>query len=54
MKIFDFRFFMDLHVLGCLEYHLAISGKCLSVCMFEKNFVGEVAGELITEFHEIL
>ena len=32
VKIFDFQFSMNLHVLGCSEYDLSISGKCLSVC----------------------
>ena len=36
---------MDLHVLGCSEHDLTISGKCLSVC--EKNFVASVARELM-------
>ena len=30
MKIFDFRFLMDLHVLGCPVHDLTISGKSLS------------------------
>ena len=37
VQIFDIRFLMDLHVLGCLEHCLTISGKCL--CMCDKNFV---------------
>ena len=32
VQISDFRFLMDLHVLGCPEHDLSISGKCLSVC----------------------
>ena len=44
MQILDFRFLMDLHVLGCPERDLIISGKCLSVC--HKNFVASVAREL--------
>ena len=36
---------MDLHVLGCPEHDLSISGKCLSVC--NKNFVANVTQELI-------
>ena len=31
---------MDLHVLGCPEHDLTISGKCLSEC--DKNFVAIV------------
>ena len=33
MQIFDFRFSMDLHVLGCPEHDLTIFGKCVSVCL---------------------
>ena len=33
MQIFDIRFFIDLHVLGCPEQDLTIFGKCLSVCV---------------------
>ena len=53
MKIFDFRFLMDLHILGCPEHDLTISGKCLSVCesvclcVCDKNFVASVAQELM-------
>ena len=36
---------MDLHVLGCPEHDLTISGQCLSVC--DKNFVATVARELM-------
>ena len=38
-KFFNFRFMMDLHVLGCPEHDLTISGKCVSVnvCMCEKT-----------------
>ena len=37
---FNFRFLMDLHVLGCPEHDLTISGKCQSVCLcvLEKIF----------------
>ena len=35
VQIFDFRLLMDLHVLGCPEYDLTISGKYLSVCVSE-------------------
>ena len=41
VQIFDFRFLMDLHVLGCPDHDLAIfesvclSG-CVSVCMRQK------------------
>ena len=49
VKIFDFRFLMDLHVLGCPDGNLTISGKCLSVylCVSDKNFVASVARELM-------
>ena len=33
VQIFDFRFLIDLHVLGSPEQDLTISGKCLSVCL---------------------
>ena len=48
VQIFDFRFLMDLHVLGCPEHDLTIFGKCLSVCLtvWDKNFVTSVAQEL--------
>ena len=32
-QIFDFRFLMDLHALGCPEHDLTIFGQCLSVCV---------------------
>ena len=35
-ETFNFRFLMDLHVLGCLQHDLTISGKCLSVSVREK------------------
>ena len=49
VQIFDFRFLMDLHVLGCPEHDFIISGKCLSVCLCvcDKNFVASVAWELM-------
>ena len=52
MKILDFLFLKDLHVLGCLEHDLIISGKCLSVCVsvsvcVTKNFVASVVQELM-------
>ena len=49
MKILNFRFLMDLHVLGCPEHDLTISGKCLSVCwcVCDQNFAENVAQELI-------
>ena len=46
VKFFNFRFFMDLHVLRCPEYDLTISGKCMSVCLW--NFVASVARELMS------
>ena len=33
VKIFEFRFSMDLHVLGYPEHDLTIFRKCLSVCL---------------------
>ena len=45
VKIVDFRFLMDWHVLRRPEHDFTISGKCLSVC--DKNFVASVAGELM-------
>ena len=33
MQLFDFRFLIDLHVLGCPENDLTTFGKCLSVCL---------------------
>ena len=47
VQIFDFRFLMDWHVLGCPEHDCTILGKCLSVC--DKNFVGSVAQELLNK-----
>ena len=57
VKVFDFRFLMDLHVLGCVKHDLTISRKCLSVCLcfcasvclcvYDKNFVASVARELM-------
>ena len=49
LQIFDFRFLMDLHVLGCPDHDLTISGKCLSVwlCVCDKNFVASVTRELM-------
>ena len=47
--ISDFRFLMNLHVLGCPKHDLTISGKCLpgvSVCV-RQNFCGSVARELM-------
>ena len=39
MQIFDFRFLMDLYVLGCPEHDLTISGKCLSVYVSVRLYV---------------
>ena len=47
MKNFDFWFLMDLHILGCFEYDLTISGKCLCACVCDKNFMASVAREPI-------
>ena len=51
MKIFDIQFLMGLHVLGCPECDLTISGKCLPVylcvCVCDKNVVASVARELM-------
>ena len=42
MQIFDFRFLMELHVLGCPEHGLTISGKCLSLCAhFDRYKINE-------------
>ena len=38
VKIFHFRFLMDLHVLECPEHDLTISGSCLSVCVWQKFY----------------
>ena len=43
----NFRFLMKFHALGCPEHDLTISGKCLSVCVCDKNFVSSVTQELI-------
>ena len=43
VKIFDFRFLMDLHVSGCPEHDWTISGKGVSVCACDKNFVASAA-----------
>ena len=45
LKIFDFWFLMDLHVLVCPGHDLTLSGKFLSVC--EKNFAASVTQEPI-------
>ena len=47
VQIFDFQFLMDFHVLECTEHDWTILGKCLSVCMSDKNFVASVARELM-------
>ena len=53
VQIFDLRFSMDLHVLGCPEqcFNLFING-CLSV--WSTNFVAAQSENGWTEFHEIL
>ena len=45
VKIFDFRFLIDLHVLRCPEHDLTIFRKCLSVCLY--YFVDAVSQELM-------
>ena len=45
VQIFNFRFVMNLHVLGFDEHDLTISAKCL--CVRDKNFVESVARELL-------
>ena len=48
-KVFDFRFLMDLHVLGGPKYDLTIfENVCLSACLHvcDKIFVASVAWEL--------
>ena len=47
IKIFDFRFVADLHVLGGSEHDFTISGKCLSLCASDKNFLENVTREII-------
>ena len=49
VKIFDFRFLMDLHILECPEHDLTICGKCLSLCrrVCDKNFVACITRELM-------
>ena len=53
VKIFDFRFLMDLYILECPDHDLTISGKCLYACLSacpcvcDKNFVASVARELM-------
>ena len=48
VKIFDFRFLMNLHIFGYPEHDFTISGNCLSVSVCEtKNFVVNVARKLI-------
>ena len=42
LQIFDFRFLMDLHVLGCSEHDLTIFGKCLSVCVCVTKILWQV------------
>ena len=37
VKIFVYRFFTDLHVLGCPKHDFTIFTKCLSLC--DTNFV---------------
>ena len=47
--IFDFRFLIDLHILGCPDHDMTISGKCLSVrlsvCMRQK-FYGKCSSRI--------
>ena len=45
VQIFNFRFVMNLHVLGFDEHDLTISAKCL--CVRDKNFVVDVAQKVI-------
>ena len=51
MKIFDFQFQTDLHVLGCPYHYFTIFTKSLSVC--DTNIVAALAQKLI-EFIKIL
>ena len=39
VKIFDFQFLMDLHILGSPDHDLTISEKCLSSCLSVRSFV---------------
>ena len=43
-----------LPVFDGFAHDLTISGKCLSVCVCDKNFVASVAIELSPEFYEIV
>ena len=45
MKMFDFRFLMNLHVLGCPEQDFTIFTKFLSVC--DANFVAALEQKLM-------
>ena len=46
MKIFDFRFLTDLHVLLCSEHDFTIlQNVCL--CAYDKNFVAALAQKLL-------
>ena len=51
IKIFDFWFLMDLHVLECPEHDVTISGKCQSIC--DKDFAAHVAEELMHRISRI-
>ena len=43
VRIFDFRFLMNLHVLGCPEHDLAISEKYLFVYLFDRMRVTKIS-----------
>ena len=48
MKILDFRFLTDLHVLGCLEHDFTLFTKCVCVC--DTNLVTALEHKLIGRF----
>ena len=41
VQIFNCRFLMDLHVLGCPEHVMTVPRKCLSVCMSVTKIFGK-------------
>ena len=51
MKIFDFRFLTDLHILGWFEHDFTIFTKCLSVGLSTRvcdtNFVAALEQEVM-------
>ena len=47
VQIFDIRFLMDFHALGWSQHDLTIFGKCLFVCVSDKNFAASIVRELL-------